>query len=145
MSFAVGEGVVGVVAERREGMIVNDYRSSPLAVESFAEEMSVTALGAAPLIYRDRVLGVIVVTHLAPGREFTVADRETLALFAGPETIAISNARLYQEARSAPDRLEALSRQLIEAQEIEHRRLAREFHDEIGQSLTAVKIGLQSA
>ena len=41
------------------------------------------------------------------------------------------------------ERLQALSGKLIEAQEAERRRIARELHDEIGQALTAVKINLQ--
>ncbi len=40
-------------------------------------------------------------------------------------------------------RMEAMSRQLLRAQEDERRRIARELHDEIGQALTAVKINLQ--
>lgn len=39
--------------------------------------------------------------------------------------------------------LEALSQQLIHAQEAERRRIARELHDQIGQVLTALKISLQ--
>lgn len=41
--------------------------------------------------------------------------------------------------------LQTLSRRLLEAQEIERRRIAQELHDELGQSLTAVKIILQTA
>jgi PAS domain S-box-containing protein len=42
------------------------------------------------------------------------------------------------------ERLQVLSRQLISAQENERRRLARELHDEIGQSLTAISVNLQA-
>ncbi|MDC8773115.1 response regulator [Roseateles albus] len=40
--------------------------------------------------------------------------------------------------------LRALSRRVLEVQETERRRLALELHDELGQSLTAIKINLQS-
>ncbi len=40
--------------------------------------------------------------------------------------------------------LQELSRRVLEAQEVERRRVARELHDELGQSLTAIKINLQS-
>src|SRR5882672_2056844 len=43
--------------------------------------------------------------------------------------------------RSAAE-LQALSRRLVEVQESERRQLARELHDRIGQSLTALKINL---
>ncbi len=46
--------------------------------------------------------------------------------------------------RDYSDRLRSLSHQLLESQEAERRHLARELHDEIGQSLTALKITLQS-
>ena len=39
--------------------------------------------------------------------------------------------------------LKALSRRVLEAQESERRRVAIELHDELGQSLTAIKINLQ--
>ena len=39
-------------------------------------------------------------------------------------------------------RLRALSRRLVEAQEVERRHLARELHDQVGQNLTALNINL---
>lgn len=42
------------------------------------------------------------------------------------------------------EELPVLSRRLVEAQEAERRRIARELHDEVGQALTAVKINLQA-
>jgi signal transduction histidine kinase len=41
-------------------------------------------------------------------------------------------------------RLTALSRRLLEVQEDERRRLARDLHDDLGQALTALKIQLES-
>lgn len=50
-----------------------------------------------------------------------------------------------QERQEAMQRLRILSAQLLEVQEQERKRVARELHDEIGQSLTAVKIIVQTA
>jgi len=40
-------------------------------------------------------------------------------------------------------KLQALSRRLVEVQETERRNIARELHDEIGQSLTVIQLNLQ--
>lgn len=42
-------------------------------------------------------------------------------------------------------KLQGLSRQLVEAQEAERRLIARELHDEIGQSLTVAQLNLQAS
>ncbi len=49
-----------------------------------------------------------------------------------------------QELARNRERLEALSHRLIDVEEKERGRLARELHDEIGQALTAVKLNLHS-
>lgn len=49
-----------------------------------------------------------------------------------------------EQARAAyASRLQALSRRLVEVQEMERRHLARELHDEIGQSLTSLSLLLK--
>jgi PAS domain S-box-containing protein len=46
--------------------------------------------------------------------------------------------------REHADRMQLLSRQLVEAQEAEGRRIGRELHDDLGQILTSLKIYLQT-
>ena len=53
-------------------------------------------------------------------------------------------ARDITERKLAQDALQMFSRQLIEAQEEERRRIARELHDQIGQILTVVKMNLHA-
>jgi signal transduction histidine kinase len=53
-------------------------------------------------------------------------------------------ARDITERKLAQDALQMFSRQLIEAQEDERRRISRELHDQIGQILTAIKMNLHT-
>src|SRR5262249_42581248 len=47
--------------------------------------------------------------------------------------------------RDGEERYRALAKQVLTAQEEERRRIARDLHDEIGQSLTSLLIGLRTA
>lgn len=49
-----------------------------------------------------------------------------------------------RKIREYSDRLQSLSQRLLEIQESERRHLARELHDEVGQSLTALKLDLEA-
>jgi PAS domain S-box-containing protein len=50
---------------------------------------------------------------------------------------------IERRARSVADRLRSVSRRLVEVQEAERRLLARELHDRVGQSLTALGLNLR--
>jgi len=49
------------------------------------------------------------------------------------------------DRKSASYKLQILSHRLVEVQETERRQIARELHDEIGQSLTVAEMHLQAA
>ncbi|MCJ7583231.1 MAG: PAS domain S-box protein [Anaerolineales bacterium] len=52
--------------------------------------------------------------------------------------------RAEEALRESRERMAHLSRRLVDTQEEERRRIARELHDEVGQSLTALTISLDS-
>ncbi|HSX79555.1 MAG TPA: GAF domain-containing protein, partial [Candidatus Saccharimonadia bacterium] len=106
-----GEGVVGTVAQRREGMIVNEYQQSPYAMQayvSYLPYLQESAIVAEPLLYRDRLVGVLLVGHAQPGRYFTPQDRELLAVLAAQAAVAIENARLFEESAQRHARLSSI-------------------------------------
>ncbi len=106
----LGQGITGTVAARRAGMTVNDYRTSPYAHLLFVERTAISASMAEPLLYRDRLVGVITINNEGTGRPFTEQDRETLRLFAAQAAVAIENARLHEAALHRGAELVALLR-----------------------------------
>jgi signal transduction histidine kinase/DNA-binding response OmpR family regulator len=95
--FGLGQGVAGTAGLRRTSLIVNDYANSPYADRRFSDRNAVVATLAEPLIYRERLVGVITVSHNEVGT-FSEGDRRLLELFAAPAAIAIENARLHDAA-----------------------------------------------
>ncbi len=105
----LGEGVVGTVAQRREGMLVNDYRTSPYAHPGVLARSSVTAVLAEPLLYQERLLGVLAVNDEGTGRRFTEEDRRLLGLLAAHAATAIERARLHTETERRRREAEAIA------------------------------------
>jgi signal transduction histidine kinase len=64
-------------------------------------------------------------------------------LLVGQAAVAIQNAWLFEQVRAGRERLQSLSRRLVEAQEAERHYVARELHDEAGQALTSLLFGLR--
>jgi signal transduction histidine kinase len=77
------------------------------------------------------------------GEDLAETDVPAIAAFANQASIALENVQLLDTVRTGRERLQALSRRLVEVQESERRHLARELHDEIGQTLTGLKLVLQ--
>jgi len=102
----LGEGLVGLVAERRGGLIVNDYRGWPQARAFILQETNVTAVIAEPLLCHGRLVGVVAIDHQGGGRHFTDHDLALLRLFAAQAAVAVENAKLYMEVRQDADELE---------------------------------------
>jgi PAS domain S-box-containing protein len=113
--LGLGEGIAGTVAQRREGLLVNDYQLSPYVKAFFVERLGPTAVLAEPLLYRERLVGVIAISNEGTGQDFTAQDRDLLALFAAQAAIAIENARLYEEVRGSRDFLQSIAENSVDA------------------------------
>jgi len=98
---------------------------------------------ALPLCYGDKVLGALNV--YSAEADFFDPDRlQVLQSLANQAAVATQNARLREQTHADHERLQTLSRRLAQVQETERSSIARELHDEIGQSLTVMKINLQA-
>lgn len=99
LRLKLGEGVAGLVAERCQGLLVDDRQQAPYAPPTHIVPDGPAATLAEPLLYRDQLLGVLVVTQLEPAQAFYAADREPLATLAAQAAVAMENARLFRESR----------------------------------------------
>jgi signal transduction histidine kinase len=106
------------------------------AVIGHCGSQSVSAL---PLL-RDDVLFAALVLHSSEPDFFSVDRMQTLQAFANLSGMALRNAGLFEQVRSGQQRMESLSRRLVEVQEEERKYIAMELHDEIGQILTGLRL-----
>jgi signal transduction histidine kinase len=97
-----------------------------------------------PFIVRGKVIGSLQLEHWADKRTYTPHDLGILMHLADLIAIAVDNGMLWREVVEKEDRLRVMVGQLINAQEAERKRIARELHDDASQALTTVAIGLSS-
>jgi PAS domain S-box-containing protein len=109
------QGLVGAVAQQRQGLLVNDYQTSLYASSLFVERFEATAVVAEPLLYRDRLVGVIALGNDGTDLSFTIQDQEVLTLFAAQAAVAIENARLYEVVRCNRDFLQSIAENSADA------------------------------
>jgi signal transduction histidine kinase len=124
------------VLERGRSERVDSLIDDPEVDQQAARSMAARAGLFVPLIVRDRAIGVIVAQdkqQLDP--RFTDEDVRIAEAFAERAAVAIDLSE-----RVATDAL----RRVVAGQELERQRLARELHDETGQALTSILLGLKN-
>ena len=124
------------VLERKRSERVDSVLDDPEIDQDASRRWGVSAGMWVPLIVRDRAVGVIAV-HDKLGADPRFND-EDLRLTEGFAVRASAAVELSERVER-----DAL-RRVVEAQELERRRLARELHDETGQALTSILLGLKA-
>ncbi len=126
----------GAVLESRRAELVDSLADDPEVDQEATRVLGARTGLYVPLVARGRSIGVIG-AHDKEGEDprFSDDDLRLAETFAARAAVAVD-----LSARVAGDAL----RRVVEAQELERRRLARELHDQTGQELTSVLLGLKA-
>lgn len=128
------------ILKRRQPLIVEDLYTDIEVVRHIRSSGNIMSTNpapvsrswmAAPMLIKDRIVGLLRLEHLQPGHFSQRHARLALAM-ANQAAIAIENARLYRAGR----RVAALE---------ERQRLARELHDSVSQALYAIALETHTA
>ena len=135
MRLEAGSTKMGRILERGSSERVDAVVDDPEIDQRLARELGITSAIYLPLAVRGKPLGVVAVHDRLGGSAHFDEDDVRLA-----ET-------LVARAAIAVDLSERVSRdalrRVVDAQELERARLARELHDETGQALTSILLGLK--
>lgn len=95
--LTIGEGLSGVVWQRGEAMLVDNYSQWDNRSLQFSEVLGASL--ATPLWHGDEIVGVLGLTRMSDQDTFVDEELESLSLFGELAAIALDNAQLYQAAQ----------------------------------------------
>jgi signal transduction histidine kinase len=121
-----------------------DVQSSPKMSEyEVYNDRNIRPFASVTLNQDSDVIGAMYIFTADENRHFSEEEQAFLRTLANQVIATITNARLFEQVHSGRERLKKLSQQLITVQEAERRFIAKELHDEIGQTLTSLKLSLE--
>lgn len=92
--------------------------TDPMLSRNLADKLGTDRFAVVPLIFNDRVEGVIIADNAISGEEITRDDLRSLELFAHQATLAVERAQLYTELEQSLRDLQIAHTQLKESHEL---------------------------
>ena len=143
----LGQGISGWVASYREPVVISDDKEADPRYMPFQSlrGSDFTSMVSVPMETDPGGLVGVLNVHTVERREFTERDVELLLVIGRLIAGALHQARLHRQLVARERAHENFVEQVIEAQEIERRRLAGDIHDGISQRLVTLSYRLDAA
>jgi two-component system, NarL family, sensor kinase len=143
----LGSGISGWVASHREPVVISHDKESDPRYMPFQSlrGRDFTSMVSVPMETDPGGLVGVLNVHTVERREFTDRDVELLLVIGRLIAGALHQARLHRQLVARERAHENFVEQVIEAQELERRRLAGDIHDGISQRLVTLSYRLDAA
>ena len=143
----LGQGISGWVASHREPVVILDDKESDPRYLPFQSlrGRDFTSMVSVPMETDPGGLVGVLNVHTVAQREFGDRDVELLLVIGRLIAGAMHQARLHRQLVARERAHENFVEQVIEAQELERRRLAGDIHDGISQRLVTLSYRLDAA
>ena len=87
----MGEGIIGEVAQTREGVLIPNAENDPRIVHHKDPSLAVRSMIVTPLLFDDRLLGVLAVANPDDDRSFSSMDEALVVSMAEQAALALHN------------------------------------------------------
>ncbi|MGV0604088.1 GAF domain-containing sensor histidine kinase [Mycolicibacterium sp. XJ1904] len=143
----LGQGISGWVASHREPVVITQDKESDPRYMPFQSlrGSDFTSMVSVPMETDPGGLVGVLNVHTVERRDFTERDVELLVVIGRLIAGAMHQARLHRQLVARERAHENFVEQVIEAQELERRRLAGDIHDGISQRLVTLSYRLDAA
>ncbi|MDH6197807.1 two-component system NarL family sensor kinase [Mycobacterium frederiksbergense] len=143
----LGQGISGWVASHRQPVVISHDKESDPRYKPFESlrGRDFTSMVSVPMETGPGGLVGVLNVHTVDRREFTSRDVELLLVIGRLIAGALHQARLHRQLVARERAHENFVEQVIQAQEIERRRLAGDIHDGISQRLVTLSYRLDAA
>jgi signal transduction histidine kinase len=137
------DGLVATVARTQEISVINQAFKHPLYNSPEIKDWGIKAVAAFPMQLDDVILGVFYISY-DDRDNFSEDELRIIRLLVDQATVALQNARLYQDLLEKETRLHALAQKLVSVQEEERRLVGLDLHDGLTQLLLSVNMHLNT-
>lgn len=137
----IGKGLGGRIAKTGKPLVVVNVAKERL-IRSREIRQAFQSIWGVPFIVRGKVTGVL---QLGFSQEYHCLPREMTLLEAIAErcALAIDKAQLLEELHDREEKIRRLGEHMLRVEEEERRRISRELHDEVGQSMLVIRLYLE--
>ncbi len=145
-TLPLDHSLAGRVYCNRQAYIIDDAIENPDFEQVVHPGLRIVrSVLAAPLLIDDQAVGALFADSFSRTQAFDQSDLRMLWALGHQAAIALNNALTQQSLQQRSEELRTLAARLAETEETERRRLARELHDQVGQSLAVMAFNLNRA
>ena len=137
------DGLVSTVARTMKTEVINQAIQHELYSSPEIDSWGIRAGAAFPLMEKGNILGVFYISY--NDRDFfSDDDLRIIQLLVDQATVALQNARLYQDLRESEFRLQKMAQKMMTVQEAERHLVGLDLHDGLTQLLLSTNMHLNT-